>query len=79
MSGLCVYYHHRKLRGVVEPVVGGFDLVYNNGPVKPPTSLSTSGMRRRGGCAWARGGPLGVVLAGLSVVGWCAMCTLVRA
>ena len=61
MSGLCVYYHHRKLRGVVEPVVGGFDLVYNNGPVKPPTSLSTSGMRRRGGCAWARGGrPLGV-------------------
>ena len=24
-----------KLGGAVEPVVGGFDLVYNNGPVKP--------------------------------------------
>ena len=27
-----------KLGGVVEPVVGGFDLVYNNGPVKPDKS-----------------------------------------
>ena len=27
-----------KLGGAVEPVVGGFDLVYNNGPVKPDKS-----------------------------------------
>ena len=29
-----------KLGGAVEPVVGGFDLVYNNGPVKPSPSPS---------------------------------------
>ena len=27
-----------KLGGVLEPVVGGFDLVYNNGPIKPDKS-----------------------------------------